>query len=62
MTTKPTPVKMTPGDELHLTLLMAPWHLNLVVGEDREHLLAYARAVWDAALDAVLTQDPGPSS
>jgi len=43
-----TPTKMTPGDELHLTLLMAPQGLNFVTGQDRQHLLAYARAAFDA--------------
>ncbi|MDP3139821.1 MAG: hypothetical protein Q8N17_26225 [Burkholderiaceae bacterium] len=41
--------KIEPGSELHLTLLMAPYHLNLVVGEDRMKLLLYAQSVWHAA-------------
>lgn len=40
---------MQPGDDLHLSLLMAPHGLNLVVGQDRVRLLAYARDVWNAA-------------
>lgn len=40
---------MVPGDELHLSLLMAPHGLNLVTGQDRLQLLAYARDVWQAA-------------
>ena len=40
--------KMIPGDELHLTMLMAPYSLNLVTGQDRQHLLAYGRAAFDA--------------
>lgn len=46
------PTKIEPGSEVHLTLLMAPHGLNLVVGEDRKALLAYARDVWAAALRA----------
>ena len=42
------PVKMTPGDDLHLTLLMAPQSLNFVTGQDREHLLAYGRSAFEA--------------
>ena len=41
-------IKMTPGDDTHLTLLMAPVSLNLVTGQDREHLLAYGRAAFEA--------------
>lgn len=40
--------KMIPGDELHLTMLMAPYSLNLVTGQDRQHLLAFGRAVFEA--------------
>ncbi|WP_287917187.1 hypothetical protein [Comamonas sp.] len=40
--------KIIPGSELHLTLLMAPQGLNLVTGQDREHLLAYGRAAFEA--------------
>lgn len=42
------PIKMIPGDELHLTALMAPFSLNLVTGQDRQHLLAYGRAAFEA--------------
>jgi len=42
------PIKMIPGDELHLTALMAPFSLNLVTGQDRQHLLGYGRAAFDA--------------
>lgn len=42
------PIKMTPGDELHLTALMAPFSLNLVTGQDRQHLLGYGRAAFIA--------------
>lgn len=40
--------KMIPGDELHLTMLMAPYSLNLVTGQDRQHLLAFGRDAFDA--------------
>lgn len=36
-------------DDLKLTLHMAPYHLNLVVGHDRMQLLAFGRDVWAAA-------------
>ena len=42
------PIQMTPGDDLHLTLLMAPQSLNFVTGQDREHLLAFGRAAFEA--------------
>jgi hypothetical protein len=45
---KATPVE--PGSERHLTLLMAPYHLNLVTGQDRQHLLAWGSDVWNAAI------------
>lgn len=48
------PVKVQPGDEVHLTLLMAPFGLNFFTGNDREHLLAWGRSVWQAALAARL--------
>lgn len=40
--------KMTPGDDMHLTLLMAPHNLNLVTGQDRQHLLAFGQAAFEA--------------
>lgn len=43
------PIKMQPGDDLHLTMLMAPHGLNFVTGKDREHLLAWGRDVWQAS-------------
>lgn len=39
----------SPGSEWHLTMLMAPYHLNFFVGQDRQHLLAWGRDVWNAA-------------
>lgn len=48
--------KMTPGDDKHLTLLMARFNLNFFVGKDREDLLAYGRAVWDAAVETQSVQ------
>lgn len=44
--------KMIPGDELHLTMLMAPYSLNLVTGQDRQDLLAFGRAAFDAGKNA----------
>lgn len=43
-----TPIKIQPGDEMHLTILMATYNLNLVVGQDRQRLLSYGRAAFDA--------------
>ena len=42
------PIKMTPGDDTHLSLLMAPYSLNLVTGQDRRHLLGYGRSAFEA--------------
>lgn len=44
--------KMIPGDDKHLTLVMAPFNLNFFTGKDRDDVLAYGRAVWAAALEA----------
>jgi len=49
MTAKHTPTQVVPGDDLHLIVLMSPMSLNLVTGQDRESLLAYARSVWQSA-------------
>ena len=46
---KVKPIKVEKDSELHLTVLMAPFSLNLVVGEDRACLLRYATSVWQAA-------------
>lgn len=46
--TEKQPIKMTPGDDLHLTMLMAPYSLNFCTGKDRDHLLAYGRAAFEA--------------
>lgn len=43
-----TPRRMTPGDDMHLTLLMTPHGLNFVTGQDRQHLLAFGRAAFEA--------------
>lgn len=42
----------SPGSEWHLTMLMLPYHLNMVVGQDRQHLLSWGRDVWKAAQPA----------
>ncbi|WP_287918081.1 hypothetical protein [Comamonas sp.] len=41
-------IQMAPGDDTHLTLLMAPQSLNFCTGQDREHLLAFGRAAFEA--------------
>lgn len=50
------PKKMAPGDDMHLTLLMAPHNLNLVTGQDRQHLLAFGRAAFEAGKAAAAAQ------
>lgn len=45
----PATVVQPVADDTKLTLLMAPYHLNLVVGHDRAQLLAFGRDVWAAA-------------
>jgi hypothetical protein len=47
-----TATKIQPGDDLHLTSLMAPHSLNFVTGPDRAALLAYGRDVFAAARDS----------
>lgn len=44
-----TATKIQPGDDTHLTLLMAPHSLNFVTGAVRAALLAYGRDVFAAA-------------
>ena len=44
-----TATKIQPGDDTHLTLLMAPHALNFVTGPDRAALLAFGRDVFAAA-------------
>ena len=39
---------ITPGDDMHMNCLMAPYSLNMVVGEDRQHLLAFGKAAFAA--------------
>lgn len=48
--------RMTPGDDMHLTLLMTPHGLNFVTGQDRQHLLAFGRAAFEAGKVAAATQ------
>ncbi|AMM23203.1 hypothetical protein [Variovorax sp. PAMC 28711] len=50
------PIKIVPGDELHLTILGAPFGFNFLTGKDRQDMLAYGRAVWTAALASGATQ------
>lgn len=42
-------INVQAGSDLHLTLLATPVGLHMVVGEDRKDILAYGRAVWNAA-------------
>lgn len=51
-----TPRRMTPGDDMHLTLLMTPHGLNFVTGQDRQHLLAFGRAAFEAGKVAAAAQ------
>ncbi len=55
---------MIPGDDLHLTLLMAPYNLNFLTGKDRQDLLAYARAVFAAGATQArgAAPDDGPGA
>lgn len=48
--------RMTPGDDMHLTLLMTPHGLNFVTGQDRQHLLAFGRAAFEAGKVAAAAQ------
>ena len=41
---------MEQGGDMHLSLLMARYNLNFVVGAERAALLAWGRDVWKAAL------------
>ena len=52
-------LKVEPGSDLHLTFLMAPHSLNLVVGEDRAALLAWGRDVWTASRKQALEEAAG---
>ncbi len=51
-----TPRRMTSGDDMHLTLLMTPHGLNFVTGQDRQHLLAFGRAAFEAGKVAAAAQ------
>lgn len=54
---RPYTPKMQPGDDKHLTLLMAPHGLNLVTGQDRQHLLAFGRAAFEAGKKAAMPME-----
>ena len=43
------PIKVTPGSDDHLALMMAPWGLNMFTGKDRADILAWGRLVWENA-------------
>lgn len=46
---EPVKRKVVAGSDMHMSLLMAPHGLNLVVGDDRATLLRFAADVWEAA-------------
>lgn len=54
--------KVIPGDELHLTILGAPYGFNFLTGKDRQDVLAFGRAVWAAALAAPVQVAPRPEA
>lgn len=43
------PIKIVPGDELHLTVLGVPFGFNFLMGKDRQDMLAFGQAVWQAS-------------
>ena len=47
-----TTIKVEPGSDMHLTLMMAKYSLNFIVGKDRQDLLAWGRDIWNAAMTA----------
>jgi hypothetical protein len=49
-----TPTAIEHGSDEHLTLLGAPWHLNLLAGQDRADMLAFGRACMLAERDRCL--------
>lgn len=52
---RPT-IKIEPGSEMHMIGIMSQWHLNFVVGRDREHLVAYGQAAYQAGRKAGLSE------
>jgi hypothetical protein len=58
----PLPQAVEPGNELHLSLLMAPHGLNFVVGADRKALLSYAADVWAAARKGLVPATPAQAA
>ena len=48
--------KIEAGSDMHLTLLGAPMHWNLLTGQDRADMLAFGRAVWQASRTQVLEE------
>lgn len=54
-------IKFKPGSDEYLTLLMAPWHLNLMTGKDRADLLAWGRLIWETAYMSGAVQAPEPT-
>lgn len=39
------------GSDAHLTLLGAPWHFNLLTGQDKADMLAFGRACMEAEIE-----------
>lgn len=59
-----TATKFQPGDDTHLSLLMAPHSLNFVTGADHAALLAYGRDVFAAGRDSkclAQIEEPAPA-
>jgi hypothetical protein len=46
-----TTKKMTAGDDLHLCLLGVPMHWHMLTGKDYQDMIAFGRAVWNAATE-----------
>lgn len=44
----PEASKIAPGDDMWLSIHMAPFHLNYLTGDDRKEVLAYGRSVYQA--------------
>ena len=53
------PRKIAHGSDEHLTLRGAPWHFNMLTGQDRKDMLAFGRACMEAA-NALRGQKPMP--
>lgn len=45
-------IKVLAGDDMHLTLLMVPYSLNLVTGADRQTLLSFGSSAFESGYQA----------